>query len=100
MRTLTFSVNGQTLKKEGDFSGIIAGSKGYLKCRFTTSDPDWRKAKKVALFNEEYPVAVSELQECRVPDEVTDAKSFKLRLIGQNAATRITTNPTLIEQVR
>lgn len=31
MRRLLFSVDGQHLAKQGDFSGITAGSKGYLK---------------------------------------------------------------------
>lgn len=100
MRTLKFSVSGQTLKKEGDFGGIIAGSKGYLKCQFHTGDWDWKGAKKIALFDEKYPVPIDQMQECMVPDEVTAGKSFKLRLIGQNGSTRIMTNPTLIEQVR
>ena len=34
MRTLLFEVNGQSLSKVGDFSGIIRGSKQYLKCEF------------------------------------------------------------------
>ena len=38
--------------------------------------------------------------ECMVPDEVTDGKSIKVALIGQNGVTRIKTNPVLIEQVR
>lgn len=100
MRTLTFFVSGQTLRKEGDFSGITAGSKGYLKCRFRTDDADWKGAKKVALFNEAYPVAVNALHECCVPDAVTDGKSFKVLLVGQNRSARITTNQVLIEQVK
>lgn len=28
MRTLPFTVEGQTLRKDGDFGGIISGSKG------------------------------------------------------------------------
>ena len=31
MRVLHFSVNEQNIKKSGDFSGIVKGSKGYLK---------------------------------------------------------------------
>lgn len=31
MRRLLFSVDGQHIAKQGDFSGITAGSKGYLK---------------------------------------------------------------------
>ena len=35
MRTLYFEINGQTLRKIDNFSGIIKGSKQYLKCHFT-----------------------------------------------------------------
>ena len=30
MRILQFKVTGQNLSKDGDFSGIVAGTKGYL----------------------------------------------------------------------
>lgn len=30
MRILQFRINGQKLSKDGDFSGLIAGTKGYL----------------------------------------------------------------------
>lgn len=100
MRMLNFTVEGQRLKKEGDFSGITAGSKGYLYCKVKTTDPDWMRAKKVLLFDEEYAVAVGANGECTVPDEVTDSRSFKLRLIGQCGKILMMTNPILIEQVK
>lgn len=99
MRRLLFSVNGQKLAKQGDFSGIAAGSKGYLKCQFVTADYDWLGAKKVAVFNDTAAVVVDDALECRVPDEVTGGKSFKVQLVGQNGTTRLTTNAVLIEQV-
>lgn len=99
MRTLTFAVDGQKLTKHGDFVGITAGSKGYLKCRFELTG-DWVKAKKIALFNGEYPAAVDSFGECLVPDEVTDGRSFKLYLAGQNGKMRMVTNQVLIEQVK
>lgn len=100
MRKLMFTVNGQQLRKSGDFSGIMAGSKGYLKCGLQLNDNDWLRAKKVMVFNDEYAVVVNADYECRVPDEVTDAKSFKVQLIGQAGKTRMMTNPVLIEQVK
>lgn len=99
MRRLLFSVDGQHLAKQGDFSGITAGSRGYLKCCFGVNGSDWRGAKKVALFNEAYAVAVDEALECCVPDEVTGGKSFKVRMIGQNDTMRVTTNAVLVEQI-
>ena len=99
MRELTFAVDGLRLAKNGDFGGITAGSKGYLRCRFETGSDEWLGAKKIAVFNEEYPVALDARGECSVPDEVTDGKSFKVYLAGQNGRTRMLTNPVLIEQV-
>ena len=99
MRMLNFTVEGQRLKKEGDFTGVTAGSKGYLRCCFALSDPEWLTAKKIAVFNDEYAVAVSTEGECAVPDEVTDGKCFKVYLAGQNGKTRMVTNRVLIEQV-
>ena len=88
MRTLPFTVEGQTLRKDGDFGGIISGSKGYLRCRLKIADND-----------DEYAMAVNADFECMVPDEVTDGRSFKVQLIGQTGKTRMKTNPVLIEQV-
>ena len=97
MRMLKFAVEGQQLAKHGNFTGVTAGSKGYLRCRFEQSDPEWLMAKKIAVFNDEY---VSAEGECAVPDEVTDGKSFKVYLAGQNGKTRMITNKVLIEQVK
>lgn len=52
MRMLNFTVEGQRLKKEGDFSGIRAGSVNYLKCQFRSGDDDWKRSKKAAVFND------------------------------------------------
>ena len=100
MRKLTFAVEGQTLRKKGDFKGIMAGSKGYLVCQFGTADPDWLRAAKAAVFNDTEAVAVNADMQCAVPDSVTDGKSFKVQLVGKNGSTRMTTNPVLIEQVK
>ena len=56
MRMLKFAVEGQQLAKRGDFAGVTAGSKGYLRCHFEQSDPEWLMAKKIAVFNDEYAV--------------------------------------------
>lgn len=100
MRVLRFRVDGLTLVKQGDFAGIAAGTKGYLRCRFEAKDADWAGAKKIAVFNDEYAEPLDSAGECRVPDEVTDGKSFKVYLAGQNGSSRMVTNRVLIEQVK
>jgi hypothetical protein len=99
MRMLNFTVEGQRLKKEGDFSGIRAGSVNYLKCQFRSGDEDWKRSKKAAVFNDIYPVSLDETQSCMVPEEVSGDRSFRVQLVGQNGKTRIVTNAVLIEQV-
>lgn len=99
MRELMFAVDGLQLKKKGDFGGIRAGSRQYLRCSFETGGDEWLRAKKIAVFNEEYPVPLNANGECMVPDEVTDGRSFKVYLAGQNGRTRMLTNAVLIEQV-
>ena len=40
MRTLTFVADKQVLRKQGDFSGLVMGTSGYLRAQFTFSG-DW-----------------------------------------------------------
>lgn len=49
MRVLHFSVNEQNIKKSGDFSGIVKGSKGYLKAEFSFGS-EWSRRKAAASF--------------------------------------------------
>ena len=51
MRTLQFKVIGQSLSKDGDFSGLIAGTKGYLYTAYNFDEQDTWKADLV--FEEE-----------------------------------------------
>lgn len=95
MKILDFIVTGQTLQREPlcDFSGIVAGSRGYLFTRFTFSK-DWAGCKKVAVFickGEEYPVAPQDgLYE--VPAEILTGGPVKVKVVGQRGSVRITTN--------
>ena len=50
MRRLIFAVTGQQLAKHGDFAGITAGSKGYLRCRFELGDPECLWAQKASVM--------------------------------------------------
>lgn len=102
MRTLQFSVDGQKLIKENDFSNIIRGSKGYLDCRFTFNTADWSGRKIIALFEnggEEFAMAVNADRSCGVPNEVTDSSFFRIKLVGVGAdGSQIITNKILVEQ--
>lgn len=102
MRILYFEINGQTLRKIDNFSGIIKGSKQYLKCHFTVKDPEWIGIGMVAVFengNGTYAVAVQKDGSCMVPDEITDGSYFKVSVVGVSRNDkRITTNKELINQ--
>lgn len=62
MRELKFYVNGQRIKKDNtcDFSGIVAGTKGYLEAVFCFGS-DWSGMSKVAVFTrlkEQHPAKI------------------------------------------
>ena len=72
MRTLDFIAAGQALTRAPscDFTGIVAGSCGYLRARFQFSR-EWSGCKKVAVFSskgQEYPVPL-EFNMCEIPAE-------------------------------
>lgn len=50
MRILQFRINGQKLSKDGGFSGLIAGTKGYLYAAYNF-DGEWDGCKKAAVFS-------------------------------------------------
>lgn len=85
MRILNFKINGQKLEKTGDFSGIIRGSRKYLKCRFDFIDREWLTMTRIAVFewgNVEYAVLLKPDDTCFVPDEVADHSCFKVKVVG------------------
>lgn len=97
MRDLKFTVSGQKLKMVGDSSGVIAGTKGYLRCVFDFKDQDWPRCQKIAVFGDDEPVLVAG-NACWVPDAVTDGRTIKVQLIGRMGSTSIITNPVYIVQ--
>lgn len=99
MRTLQFSVSGQKLSTAGDHSGLIAGTRGYLQTAYNF-DSEWDGCKKAAVFlryDKEYPVPIVN-GKCKVPDEITGYKRWKVRLIGEKEGYRITTNEVEVRQ--
>lgn len=101
MRELDFLVEGQRLTKNGDFSGIVKGSQQYLKCKFEFKGDEWRRYRIAAVFykgKEDYAVPLELDGTCFVPDELSDVKCIKVKLIGVRKLGRIITNIELIEQ--
>lgn len=103
MRTLKFIVTGQRIEKDPtcDFSGLVAGTQGYLKARFDF-DKDWDGCIKAASFwriGKEYAAPVIN-NECVIPPEALTWNVFKVSVTGKKQGYKITTNKVDITQER
>ena len=101
MRVLSFNVDGQQIRKnpECDFSGLVAGTRNYLKAHFSFS-PDWDGCVLIASFwkgSTEYAVPIKD-NVCLIPSEVLVGRSYGVSVIGQRSDYRITTNRIYIRQ--
>lgn len=101
MRILKFNVDQQTISKDGDFSNIVSGSIGYLKCEFSFCS-EWNGLLKVAEFrkyldSEVYPVQVYK-NSCIVPSEVLDGSQWYVNVVGKSEGKKISTDKVLIRQ--
>lgn len=104
MRTLVFNVKKQIIEREPscDFSGLVAGTKGYLKAKFLFSS-DWDNCTKVAGFfskdDKEFPPCeLDKNNTCTIPDEALEHHEFKIKLYGKREGYSITTNMITIKQ--
>lgn len=101
MRTLNFSVHNQCLSKQGDFSNIVSGSQGYLKCTFSFCS-EWDGLLKVAefrVYESDDPILEKIISNsCMVPAEVTKKKQWYVNVIGKKGEKKITTNKERIKQ--
>ena len=90
-RILDFELKGLKLIGVGDFSNIVKGSKGYLRCRFVFSD-EWKnitviatfsnKEKEYATFVKKSMVDLSYDGVCDIPDDILTDTVFTLHLVG------------------
>ena len=102
MRTLEFRVCGQEIAQaQGcDFSGLIKGTKGYLRARFYF-DEEWDGCLVAASFfdasgNEHAAQVVDRM--CMIPGEALTGGSFAVRLTGVRRGYRITTGKLTVRQ--
>jgi hypothetical protein len=100
---LEFIVSGQTLTKDPrcDFSGIAAGSRGYLFARFRFSK-DWAGCKKAAVFTtpsgQEYPVGLGKDNLCEIPAEALTGKAVRVMVVGRRNGGNIPTTEIAFPQ--
>ena len=86
MRVLTYKVKGQKIIPTGIHSGLIAGTKGYLKAQFEFDD-SWKDCVKVASFtnNNEHACKLDENNSCIIPDEALTDSTFKVTVEGRKS---------------
>lgn len=103
MRTLEFDVKKQRItKKTGcDFTGLVAGSVGYLQARFYFSS-DWDRCgmKTVSFWSndEEFKVRLGADNTCMIRPEALKGDKFEVSVIGVDHPYRIGTNKTKVKQ--
>jgi hypothetical protein len=104
LRTLRFNVNDLLIDKDPscDFSGLVRGSKGYLRAEFNFSS-EWDGCAKVAAFynqvDKELGHAVLEDgKSCIIPEEALKRKIFKVRVFGTNGDIVLPTNTVEVNQ--
>lgn len=101
MRTLRFIVRAQTIERDPacDFSGLVAGSKGYLKAHFQL-DADWAGCAVAASFWQdgiEHAVPVYS-GECDIPFEALCGRLIDVSLTGCRSGYRISTGHVYVWQ--
>ena len=101
MRTLRFAVDAQKISPDPacDFSGLVSGTAGYLKASFKFSK-EWSGMVKVAeLYLCSEPISVPIINnECTVPEEVTDGKTWNVKVVGKRGDVILPTGNCKVEQ--
>jgi hypothetical protein len=104
MRTLRFIVDNQLIKQDPDcdFSGLVPGSKGYLRAEFAFSS-EWADCAKIASFystmGRELPYRILEDgKSCLIPEEALKKRSFKIQLLGKYGDKLLITNKVVVNQ--
>lgn len=104
MRILEFSVVKQRLmkKRSCDFTGLVAGSVGYLHAKFHFSENEWGNCTdKIARFwldDQEHAVRLDENDSCVIPHEVLTGKNFEVSVLGATSGYKIETNKINVRQ--
>ena len=104
MRILEFNVDKQRLNKQKDcdFSGLVAGSRGYLYAKFYFSEKDWSECPiKLARFwinDQEHAKKLDDNGCCEIPAEVLIGRKFEVSVLGVAPDYRIETNKITVRQ--
>lgn len=101
MRLLEFNVSSQCIHKDPncDFNNLVAGTKNYLRAKFTFSD-EWDGCTKAVSFwrgEKEHAVLLTG-DTCDIPPEVLTGATFRVSVTGQHDDYLLTTNKILVRQ--
>lgn len=101
MRTLKFIADAQKLMPDSscDFSGLVKGTRGYLRAEFIFSK-DFAGCGKIAVFRnqgEEFPIRL-ENDSCMIPEEALTWRTFQVCVVGVREGYRIRTNYVEVRQ--
>lgn len=103
MRELKFNVSGQHIRPDPacDFSGIVPGSKGYLKAIFTF-DGEWAGCEKIAEFRKYDVEKCTSVRltgnSCMIPEAELANRCFYVNAVGIKPGYRIKTNREKVDQ--
>ena len=104
MRILEFEVKKQRLLKKPscDFSGLVAGSVGYLHAKFHFVTDEWAACTaKLAQFwidGKEHATFLDQANSCEIPPEVLLGNKFEVSVIGVASNYNIPTNKISVRQ--
>lgn len=101
MRNLYFRVDGQELKPEEQYTGIMRGSHRYLNLMFEFGR-EWANYKKVVSVKDvegnEYNVVITR-NGVLLPKDVTGTSRLYITVYGSDGKTTVKTNTVTIEQM-
>lgn len=104
MRILEFNINKQRLNKKigCDFSGLVAGSVGYLQAKFYFSEDEWvgctSKIARFWLDGVEHAEELDSNNSCVIPSEVLTGSKFEVSVLGAAPGYKIKTNKIAVRQ--
>lgn len=99
MRNLYFNVDGQAIRQQAEFEGLVPGTSGYLQAVFAFSQ-EWIGCTKVVSFlaNGQEHAVLLKGNSCIIPKEVLTEKYFRVQVIGKVGEYCITTNKAKVKQ--
>lgn len=102
-RTLEFDVKRQRLvrSRDCDFSGLVAGTVGYLRAKFHFSPLEWFGCKKAASFwvdGKEYAVLLDKDDSCIIPAEALVGEKFYVSVLGARTGYKIESSKVKVKQ--